>query len=192
MSESGDRHVVVSTPTGVLVAVMDGLGHGNEAATAADVAVQTVKQCARDSLIRIIKSCQEKLLRTRGVALSLASIDANNSVMTWLGVGNVEGRLLRKNSATSPHRDVKMLLLRAGIVGQRLPPLYAASVSLELNDTLIFATDGIASGFLDKVIPNEPTEWTAERIMTQCSKGNDDALVLVARYIGKEHARNRN
>ena len=37
-TESGDSHVVKPSPEGVLAAVIDGVGHGNEAADAARIA----------------------------------------------------------------------------------------------------------------------------------------------------------
>ncbi len=42
-AESGDLHVVQRFPKGVLVAAVDGLGHGPEAAAAARSAVATLK-----------------------------------------------------------------------------------------------------------------------------------------------------
>src|ERR1051326_4408996 len=41
-AQSGDAHLVKAVATGVLVAVVDGLGHGAEAATAARTAVHTL------------------------------------------------------------------------------------------------------------------------------------------------------
>ena len=37
--------------------------------------------------------------RTRGVVLSIALFNAENNTMTWLGVGNVDGLLLRNGSS---------------------------------------------------------------------------------------------
>src|ERR1051325_12038793 len=43
-AQSGDSHLVKAVATGVLVAVVDGLGHGTEAATAARTAVNTLDE----------------------------------------------------------------------------------------------------------------------------------------------------
>ena len=56
--------------------------------------------------------------------MSVAVLDARAETMTWVGVGNVEGVLLRAQAAVSPRRE--SLLLRGGVIGGRLPALLAA------------------------------------------------------------------
>src|SRR2546427_6905214 len=51
-AESGDRHLVKPVGTGVLVAVVDGLGHGAEAAAAAQAAVAALERHATESPVR--------------------------------------------------------------------------------------------------------------------------------------------
>lgn len=181
-TESGDRHVVAPFPNGVLVAAVDGLGHGEEAATAAKLAVRVVEGYAQEALIGLLRQCHERLRETRGVAMSLASFSARDGVMTWLGVGNVEGILLRAAANAGVHRE--SLLLRGGVVGGQLPPLHTSSRRVMPGDTLIFATDGIRDGFAEGLAPGEPPQLLADRILAQHAKGTDDALVLVARYLG--------
>jgi len=50
-SESGDRHLVLPTPDGGLVAVVDGLGHGAEAANAAKVGNLNISPDLLESLL---------------------------------------------------------------------------------------------------------------------------------------------
>ena len=47
-AESGDLHLVAPFAGGVLIAAVDGLGHGSEAAAAARVAVATLRDHSRD------------------------------------------------------------------------------------------------------------------------------------------------
>jgi negative regulator of sigma-B (phosphoserine phosphatase) len=70
------------------------------------------------------------------------------------------------------------------VVGAQLPQLQGAILSVSPGDTLIFATDGVRSDFARDVLADDPPQRTADRILAQYSKGNDDALVLVARYLG--------
>ena len=51
---------------------------------------------AEDSVILLVDRCHERLRSTRGVVMSLASFDARESIMTWIGIGNVAGLLLRR------------------------------------------------------------------------------------------------
>jgi phosphoserine phosphatase RsbX len=94
----------------------------------------------------------------------------------------VEGVLLRADPSTSPARET--LLLAGGVVGGRVPALRASHVPLREGDTLILATDGVRSGFADGVSVGEPPRQLADSILATHLRGTDDALVLVARYVG--------
>ncbi|MBI3894981.1 MAG: SpoIIE family protein phosphatase [Acidobacteria bacterium] len=180
--ESGDRHIVVPTRTGTLVAVVDGLGHGAEAAEAAKVAVATLERYAGEPIISLMKRCHKEMQGTRGAVMSLAAFYAQDETVTWLTVGNVEGILLRADPQANPQRE--NILMRSGVVGFRLPALRASVMTVSSGDVLIFATDGIASGFDNDLTLNAPLQHIADSICTRHSKGTDDALVLVARYLG--------
>jgi len=99
-----------------------------------------------------------------------------------MGVGNVEGIILRAAAAAGPR--LESLLLRGGVVGDQLPPLYASIVPITRGDTVIFATDGIQRSFVDSLTPHDSAQQLADRILAHHSKGSDDALVLVARFKG--------
>src|SRR5256884_7299426 len=90
-AESGDRHLVKPVGTGVLVAVVDGLGHGAEAAAAAQAAVAALERHATESPVPLIERCHRGLPGTRGVVINVAVLGRTARSMTWLGVGNVEG-----------------------------------------------------------------------------------------------------
>jgi hypothetical protein len=49
---------------------------------------------------------------------------------------------------------------------------------------LIFATDGVREGFERGISLDTHPQETADRILAQCGKATDDALVLVARWNG--------
>jgi phosphoserine phosphatase RsbX len=204
-AESGDRYSVVPYDAGALVAVIDGLGHGEEAASAAQLAAQILESGPRDSIVSLISRCHERLRSTRGVVMSLASFNALDDTMTWLGVGNVEGRLFRagpdataleerrtghvpvaaeRRRAEQGRRGSESLLLRAGVVGSHLPLLDGSRVSIHLGDTLVLATDGVDLPSEDDVGPGELPQSIADRILTRHKKGTDDALVVVVRWVG--------
>jgi phosphoserine phosphatase RsbX len=180
---SGDKHVVKVFPHGALLAAMDGLGHGEEAAAAANRVARVLQAADDESLISLLKRCHERLRSTRGVVISLAAFNAVDETMTWVGVGNVEGVLLRADPAVNPGRE--SLLLRSGVVGSRLPLLHASIVPVMRGDTLIFATDGVRSEFTQSLALGDGPQQLADRILGQYAKGTDDALVLVARYVGE-------
>ncbi len=180
--ESGDRHVVAPFGPGVLVAAIDGLGHGDGAAEAASRAANVLEDVSAESVIALVRRCHESLRRTRGVVMSLASFHAPDDTMTWLGVGNVEGRLLRAARDSNP--PLETLLLRGGVVGNQLPPLQAALLSVAPGDVLVLATDGVALPPVPEVGLHDRPQSIAERILGRQKKETDDALVLVVRWVG--------
>jgi negative regulator of sigma-B (phosphoserine phosphatase) len=180
--ESGDRHVVAPFPDGVLIAVIDGLGHGTEAAFAASAAARLLETAAAEPVVALVQRCHEELRGTRGAVMSLASIDTRTSTMTWIGVGNVEGLLMRANPDATRSREG--ITNRGGVVGYQLPPLRSGTLTVSPGDTLILATDGIRSAYADGLRPGRAPRQMAESILRDYWRESDDALVLVARYAG--------
>jgi len=180
-SQSGDRHLVQPYTNGLLVAVVDGLGHGEQAAAAADLAVTTLIKHAHESVIALVKRCHDALRETRGVVMSLASFNELDRVLTWMGIGNVEGLVLRAKG--SPHSQNEYLLLRGGVVGGQFLSSSASVMPLMQGDTLVFTTDGIRGGFAKDLSASDPPKVMADRILAKYSKGSDDALVFVARFL---------
>jgi phosphoserine phosphatase RsbX len=180
--ESGDLYLVKPTPGGVLVAAVDGLGHGPDAAAAARIAVSALEHHAHEPVAALLRHCHDRLIPTRGVVMSLAFFHDPDRIVEWVGVGNVEGLLLRADPAAGAPSE--SLLLRSGVVGARLPTVQATLLRIEEGDTLIFATDGIRGDFTSTLRREDPPQQIADRVLARHHKGTDDALVLVARYLG--------
>ncbi len=234
--ESGDLHIVKQISNGVLMGVIDGLGHGVEAAAAAKLAVNTIDAHSEESIINIAKACNEKLKGTRGAVMALASVNSTEETVTWLSIGNVEGLLIRVDPRASPAYE--NIFMRPGVVGYRFPPLFASVFSISRGDLLILTTDGINIDYSQRVASDvryaqdvfnrltasqivnlsngKPVQNhtvaayefavthnidlslvsngkeglspqnLAEFIENNYAKGTDDALVLVAKYLGKK------
>lgn len=181
-TESGDQHVVCCSKHAVLLAAIDGIGHGEEAARAAKTAATILRNGIDEPILSLIENCHEKLRSSRGIVLSLASIDPVHGMMTWLGIGNVQGALIRARASKGTAQEV--LLLRAGVVGAQLPSLQAAVLPVSQGDTLIFATDGVRSNFFENLSALAAPQRAADRILDHYHSGTDDALVVVARLTG--------
>jgi hypothetical protein len=174
---SGDGYLVKPVPRGMLIAVVDGLGHGPQAAAASETALATLERHAAEPPAVLLGRCHENLRPTRGAVLSLARIDESARTLTWLGVGNVEGVLLRADRAANP--PLERLAPRPGVLGRQLPALGSATLPFKAGDTLILATDGIPAGFEDHLTVSPPRRL-ADDILALHGSSTDDALVLVA------------
>jgi len=178
---SGDLHLVKPLPGGVLLAAVDGLGHGPEAVAAATTAVAILQNYADEPLPALVTRCHHAMKDARGVVMTVARLGPDGQ-LTWLGVGNVEVLLFRADREAVP--SIERLLLDRGLLGFQLPLLRARTMSLAPGDLLVFVTDGVTAGFVDDLVHRDPPQRLADRIMDRHFRGIDDALVLVVRYIG--------
>jgi len=179
-SESGDFCLIKRVGKGTLIAVVDGLGHGQDAASAAHAAVGALDRYSREPLIDLVRRCHDALVGLRGVVLGLAYLDPQAATMAWLGVGNVGGVLLRADLGNRPSRIT--LVPNAGFIGAEPVHATTRSVPLALGDTVILFSDGIKDGFAESLVLSNTPQEIADFVITRHLKGNDDALVLVARY----------
>lgn len=179
---NGDLSVVTQLPDGALVAAIDGLGHGLEAARAAGTVGGVLRDTASHDLVSLIKRCHTALKGTRGAVISLAFLSSTRSTMSWLGVGNVEGRLM--SGVPSATRTKGSLVVASGLPGHELPEVSTATLDLRPGDILVLATDGIAPTFADSLDVSGSPQAITERILHEHSKPRDDALVVAVRYLG--------
>jgi hypothetical protein len=177
---SGDLFVVRESEAGVLVGVVDALGHGSEAGAAAELAVATLTKHSTEPLVPLLQRCHQALIGTRGVVVSLAWFARTDRTMIWLGIGDVEGEIVFADPNLQPSKTT--LVTRGGIVGARLPVARPWVIPVAVGDVLIFSTDGIRSGYVNGVAPTGPPQRIADQILERFGKMTDDALVLVARY----------
>lgn len=178
---SGDRGFVLPFEGGVLAAVIDGLGHGPEAAIASERAEAVLRRMVGLPLVDLVRACHEECRQTRGCVLSLAQFDGRGG-MSWLGVGNVEALLIRGGSL-----QTEAVAARGGTVGYMLPTLHPRTLPVQTGDTLVLASDGIQHGFKQEVQPLRSAQQIADQVLARWAKDTDDACAVVVRYLGAAH-----
>jgi len=184
---SGDIATVQSSSSRCVLAVIDGLGHGPEAAAAATTAARIVERNRAEPVEALLLLAHEHLAESRGVAATLAIIDGDTGRMDWLGVGNVNGVVLRADDTARP-RTYPVFLCR-GVLGYLLPNLHLAEpVQLTDGDCIVIATDGVRGDLTASLRAEMPVTRLAEKILADQAIPDDDALVFVARYHGNAAA----
>jgi negative regulator of sigma-B (phosphoserine phosphatase) len=178
---SGDLAVWAPYDGGALVAAIDGLGHGAAAADASEAAAAELRANAGEPPETALKRCHEALRSTRGVVATLAWFDLRSAELTWTGVGNVEGRLVRADRDRGDSIDAPTLF--GGVLGWSLPAVRLVRTTLTPGDCLVMATDGIAADFGSALQPGVPAGEQARRVLATHSRGSDDALVVAVRYL---------
>ena len=112
---------------------------------------------------------------------TLAWFDLATGGLTWTGIGNVEGRLVR---ADRQHGDSDRLphpvRRRARLVAARGA---AGPDDAGPGDCVVMATDGVAADFGSSLQPGVPAPEQAQRVLESHSRGSDDALVVAVRWM---------
>lgn len=180
-SLSGDLHVVLPHRHGVMLAAIDGCGHGPEAARAAEMAAASLRQKPESTVISHLNRCHLALDGSRGAVMTLADFNHRDQTLTLCGVGNVETTLFRAaaSGGTPPQETA---LLRGGVVGAQLPEPYASVIPVYPGDVLVMATDGVRTDFGQELALRSQPQRLADHLLEKHYKGNDDALVLVVRF----------
>lgn len=115
----------------------DGLGHGPEAAAAAQMAIEAFKICPDDDPCEIAKFLNASVRKTRGLVATIAVCDLKVKEWQLCGVGNIATRI--QSAAV-----VKSHIAYNGIIGMNLPrTLNSMRISTERNQYLILCSDGI-------------------------------------------------
>jgi phosphoserine phosphatase RsbX len=177
-TRSGDLAVFAPTVAGALACVIDGLGHGPEAADAAEICAAVVRSHAEADAQDLLQACHEALLETRGVVMTAAWFDLERGRLSWAGVGNVDARLVR----SGPELREEVALVFGGVLGYRMPRVRPATMPLERGDLLVMITDGIDGAISAALAGGGAAQALARRILDEHGKGTDDALAVVIRY----------
>jgi serine/threonine protein phosphatase PrpC len=172
---SGDTFLFCGDRQATLVALIDGLGAGQDAYTAAQRARVCVRQHPDLPLTDLLARCHESLRGTRGAVIMLMRVDHDRDTVSFAGVGNVGVRAFSR-APIAP-------LSRYGIVGYRLSNVRGYSYPYTAGDVFILYSDGIATGFtVDEHWVRDPgtdLQQVAEQIADDFGKDDDLTVVIV-------------
>lgn len=161
--------------------LIDGLGHGEEAAVAAQAAVDSFNGSPFGDPAAFLRRAHEAMRGTRGAVAGTCVIDAENGQLIFAGVGNIAGEVI--HGAQRQH-----LISHPGTLGTHLAPprLQTRNHVWPSRSTLIMCTDGIHSGWGLSAYPglldHDPTVIAAV-LHRDFTRSTDDATVLVVRDV---------
>ena len=177
----GDTWRVSENESGLSLMVVDGLGHGPEAAK---VAAEAARQFDREpftALTTLYDHLHDRLRTTRGGAIAIAQIDSNNSRMKYMGVGNISGAI--RSHAVAECRG---LFTHNGTVGMQMSKKQEFEYPFPEFATLIMHSDGLQSRWnLEKypgLISRHPAIISAV-LYRDFYRGRDDVTVVVLRRV---------
>lgn len=176
----GDGCGVWVTRDRLVLALVDGLGHGPHAADAAQAAQRCIGECLDQSCDAIFEECDRQLRDTRGAALAIAIVEPAHQRMSFAMVGNIRTVLMTDGKE-------RRLPGACGIVGAGYTGLISEHRPLAKGDMLVLYSDG-----LDEFVPlrevlcttNAPPRQLAEIALQRWASGKDDASMLIYRHEG--------
>lgn len=177
MTLNGDAFTIKRWGHYVLVAVIDGLGHGQYAHRAARTAQDYVNRHYDQSLPELFRGTGRACRATRGVVMALARFNWQQNTLTFATIGNIEARIVE---SSTPVR----FLIRRGIIGSNAPSPTVTEHPWYNHYILILHTDGLSTHWQWEDFPQlAQTSATriAQELIRKLAKQNDDATVVVVR-----------
>jgi hypothetical protein len=160
----------------LLLAVIDGLGHGEPAHEVAKVAEDWLAEHASPDLESTLRGLHEALRGSRGAAGTLVCLDAETYRGTSLGIGNVALHILRSGNGRFPSAD--------GILGQSFRTPRLNRFELGEDDMLLIYSDGVNTEFGLDDYPQARylgAEAVARTVIRRYAQLLDDATCLAVR-----------
>lgn len=172
----GDAWAEKFSEAGHQIILVDGLGHGVGAAKAAETALKTFLE-KNLSGKEMINALHLALKETVGAVVGLIEIKPLAQKMSFMGVGNIEGKIF--NGETR-----KALLSHNGTLGHSLQSIRQWDFDWKPHTLLIFHSDGISTKWDLANYPGLSTRDTAiiaGVIYRDFRRERDDASVIVMR-----------
>lgn len=157
----------------MLIAVVDGLGHGKEACIASKTALNFIKSHKQLTMKEMINGIHKALLGTRGVviAISMLSQGSGEGKLSYIGVGNISAQIVN-NEMHQQH-----LTSTSGVLGWNLKKVKEFKYDF-LSGWLVMNSDGIGRFIASEYVSVDLQAMTT-KILDEHGKDDDATIVIV-------------
>ncbi|WP_267425909.1 SpoIIE family protein phosphatase [Methylobacterium sp. GC_Met_2] len=177
---NGDAYCIRRRGDGWTALVVDGLGHGLQAAQASEAAVRVFREHEHESPGCIVTAIHAGLGHTRGAAVSVARYEPGRGTLVFSGIGNVAGAIVTDGVV----KRLVSLSGTAGLVARRIQEFEYPFMSRSL---LMMCSDGIGTNWTLDDYPGLAAAHpglVAGVLYRDFARARDDATVLVVREAG--------
>ncbi|MFG2193266.1 SpoIIE family protein phosphatase [Streptomyces sp. NPDC048639] len=174
--ECGDACAVVDTGESRTATVVDGLGHGTDAAHAARTALQTFHSSPERPLPELLAAMHRALRHTRGAAVGVLRLHDRQA--DYCGIGNV--RVVTLSGRQVDHR----MGGQPGIVGWSMPSPQVRRLPLPSGATAVLHSDGVDARWAHASplhLLRLPPPLLSAALVHGHRRSRDDATVLTAK-----------
>jgi hypothetical protein len=156
----------------VLIAVVDGVGHGKNAEIASRTTIDFIKSHKHKylSLKDMVKSLHNALLGTRGAVIGICELSSGE--LSYVGIGNISAQIVSQ-------KEQYHLTSMNGVLGWNLRKVNEFKYNFS-SGLLVMNSDGIGRFTASEYISDDLPAM-ASKIMNQRGKDNDDATIVIVR-----------
>ena len=175
----GDSWRIAQRDGELTVMLVDGLGHGPEAARAADEASDVFDRDPFAPLTSYVQNAAIRMQRTRGGAVAVARVDAGTRQVKFVGVGNIAGHLRDYREEAG-----RGLVSHNGVVGGPMRKIQEFEYACPDEGLLVMHSDGLQSRWNFQAYPGLLTRHPAviaAILYRDFTRGRDDVTVAVVR-----------
>lgn len=174
----GDDGVVVAIGEGrCVVLLVDGLGHGLPAASAAEEATRLCRARPDGGPEAVLAMLHDGLRGTRGAAAAVAEVDPRRGIVRYAGVGNVEGAVYAAGTT-------KRMVSHHGTLGHQAVRIRGFTYPWSARAVLLLHSDGLSTRSDLEAYPglaDRHPMLVAAVLYRDFGRRTDDASVVVLR-----------
>jgi anti-sigma regulatory factor (Ser/Thr protein kinase) len=178
-TQCGDSWAVIQGDARARLCVVDGLGHGPDAARAAQAAIEVfqnlpLERPSGDVMVEIDRA----LRPTRGAVMAITTASRGSETLTYCGIGNISAAVAGLSTSRS-------MVSLPGTLGHAMRPPQSFDHDWPAEALLLMMSDGISSQAgvrsYTGLFQRHPSVIAAT-LYRDFRRGRDDATVLVARW----------
>jgi anti-sigma regulatory factor (Ser/Thr protein kinase) len=177
----GDAWSVSQGRGRVVVFVVDGLGHGPDAAAASRAALEAVQKNLHRDAPNLMEAVHGALRPTRGAAAAVALLQPESELCSFCGIGNIAASIRSAGASRS-------MVSHNGILGHQVRKMQEFQYPFPKGALLIMHSDGIATHWDLAAYPGIESRHPAlvsAALFRDHSRLRDDLTVLALRNEGR-------
>jgi anti-sigma regulatory factor (Ser/Thr protein kinase) len=174
---SGDSWALQQGRGRVIALVVDGLGHGLDAAEAARAAVEVVQAKPDLNATDLMDTMHAALRPTRGAAGAIAMLQPESELCTYCGIGNISGSIRANGTSRS-------MVSQNGTLGHQVRRIQEFQYPFPKGSLLVMHSDGVATHWDLAGYPGIEARHpaiVAAALFRDHSRNRDDLTVLTLR-----------
>ncbi|UAW99946.1 ATP-binding protein [Halopseudomonas nanhaiensis] len=174
-SACGDTWHLALDRKRISVLVVDGLGHGEDAAVAAQAGARAFAEHPFDGPDQLIADMHRSMQGTRGGAVAVLQLDVDSGGLSFAGIGNIGARIIAP-------QGTRGLASHPGIVGVQYRKTHTFSYPDAGGQLLVMFSDGLQSRWDLQDYPGLPflhPAIIAAVLYRDFCRGRDDVTILV-------------